>query len=142
MRSPGLVERWELQNASPVEREIREGLKKGWVVKRNENIDQNKLFLYGGKGRRSRFPSLRYLVKGGSDGTWNVYRVGRKDRRGIASYGRPLGAIRQPGGVNIIDRNVCEYCGREAVGQCTITWKYVCETHRYFTQGGRGIRCP
>ena len=36
----------------------------------------------------------------------------------------------------------CEYCGEPAVGWCHMRNKYVCETHRFFTQGGTRWRCP
>lgn len=36
----------------------------------------------------------------------------------------------------------CEICGQPAVGKCTMRHIYVCETHRYFTQGGVYWRCP
>lgn len=38
--------------------------------------------------------------------------------------------------------NFCEYCGKPAVGWCHMRSKYVCDTHRYFTQGGTRWRCP
>jgi len=38
--------------------------------------------------------------------------------------------------------NFCEYCGQPAVGWCTMRYKYVCEQHRYFQQGGVNWRCP
>lgn len=36
----------------------------------------------------------------------------------------------------------CEDCGEPAVGWCHMRDKYVCEEHRYFTQGGTRWRCP
>jgi hypothetical protein len=36
----------------------------------------------------------------------------------------------------------CEMCGKPAVGWCTMRHIYVCEQHRYFTQGGQYWRCP
>jgi hypothetical protein len=125
-----------------LEREVQEGLRKGWVVKRNENIDGHKLFVYGGNVGRGRFPTLRYVIKEGDDGTWRIYKPGRKDRRGIPSYGKPVGTMQVPTEVNVIDRTICEYCGREAIGKCTIRHKWVCEKHRYFTQGGVNWICP
>jgi len=139
---PGAVERWELQDASPVEREIRMGLKQGWVVKRNLNLDQSKLFVYAGKGGKGRSYKLRYLVRETGDGTWRIHTPGRRNGRGIAAYGKPVGVMRSPNGVNVIDRTVCEYCGKEAVGWCHMREKDVCEEHRYFTQDGVSWRCP
>ena len=139
---PGAVERWELQNASPVEREIRIGLKQGWAVKRNINIDDSKLYVYEGRRGRGRSYHLRYLVRETGDGTWRIHTPGRKNGKGIPAYGKRVGIIRSPNGVNVIDRTVCEYCGKDAVGWCTIREKDVCEEHRYFTQGGVNWRCP
>jgi len=36
----------------------------------------------------------------------------------------------------------CEYCGQPAVGWCTMRYKWVCNQHRYFQQGGVNWRCP
>lgn len=42
----------------------------------------------------------------------------------------------------ILADNFCEYCGQPAVGWCHMRHKYVCDKHRYFTQGGTYWRCP
>jgi hypothetical protein len=36
----------------------------------------------------------------------------------------------------------CDYCGRPSVGWCHMRNKQVCETHRFFTEGGTNWRCP
>ena len=36
----------------------------------------------------------------------------------------------------------CDYCGEPAIGWCHMRNQWVCETHRYFTQGGVRWRCP
>lgn len=140
--SPELIERWEIQNASPVVRQIQNGLGNGWVVVRNPNIDEKKLFLHGSKDRKDNPKDLRFLVREESDNIWTVFKPGSKNSKGVISYGKLLDKMRRPNGVTITDRNVCEYCGKEAYGWCHMREKYVCEDHRYFTQGTTNWICP
>ena len=139
---PGAVERWEMANASPVEREIRAGLAKGWAVASNSNIDEEKLFIQT-KWRNEDSPGIsKYIVQDGANNTWKIYGLGTRNGKGIISYGKPLGVMRKPAGIDVVDYEVCEYCGRKAIGHCHMRDKYVCQTHRYFTQGGINWQCP
>ncbi len=38
--------------------------------------------------------------------------------------------------------NFCGICGGLAIGYCQMRRIYVCDTHRYFTQGDKSWRCP
>ena len=125
-----------------MENEILAGVRSGWYIARNSNISSNKLFLYGSKAEQERSTGLRYVVEEGRGGIWEVHEVGPLDAIGISTPGRLVARMQRPAGATIVDRNVCEYGGKTAYGRCTIRHKYVCESHRYFTQGGTYIRCP
>ena len=43
---------------------------------------------------------------------------------------------------NTVKEKQCAIGGQPAVGWCHIRHIYVCEKHRYFTQGGQNWRCP
>jgi ribosomal protein L37AE/L43A len=118
-----------------LEKEITQGLQNGWRVESNPNIDDSKIFLY----RRG---SLRYVIREIDYETWEVHQPGRGGRFGLATYGRTVGRIGRPAEVEVTERYLCEYCGKEAVGYCHIRNKYVCDEDRYFTKDGVYWRCP
>lgn len=115
--------------------EIAQVVQGGWRAERNPNIDENKIFLY----RRS---SLRYVVREIDYETWEIHRPGARDGLGLAAYGKAVGRVPRPADVDVVEREICEYCGKEAYGYCTKRHKYVCETHRYFTLDGVSWKCP
>jgi beta-lactamase superfamily II metal-dependent hydrolase len=125
-----------------MENEILEGLRSGWYTERNPNINNSRLFLYGSKAEQERSTGLRYVVEEGSDRIWEVHEVGPIDSIGISTPGRSVVRMKRPSETTVVDRRVCEYCGKTAYGLCTMRHKYVCESHRYFTQGTTRWRCP
>lgn len=134
---PGVVEQWERAIATPTEGRIRDGLSHhGWVVARNRNIDNKKLLIQA-KWRDEDSPGVvKYIATEGENNTWNIYNTGPQNSKGVISYGKQVGVMRTPSDISIRDYEACEYCGEKAVGWCHMRKKYVCDEHRYFTQGG------
>jgi len=124
------------------ENEILGGLRSGWGIGRNSNISTSRLFLYGSKAEQERDTGLRYVIEQQSNNIWEVHEVGPIDSIGISTPGKSVLRMKRPVGATVVDRRVCEYCGRTAYGYCTMRHKYVCSSHRSFTQGTTRWICP
>jgi beta-lactamase superfamily II metal-dependent hydrolase len=154
--SPGAIERWEKEDASPAERQIREGLAHGLLVTRSTNRDDDKLFIHERSSTRNSPGKLKYIVKKGPNDLWRIFGL---DGQLLITMRQPLGleiseyakpkptkVSSKPKPTKVTSKpklgRVCAYCGSKAVGWCHMRNKYVCEEHRYFTQGGVRWRCP
>jgi len=122
--------------------EIAAGLQGNWYVERNPNVSTARLFLYKSEGELESSTGPRYVIEEGIDGIWDVRETGPIDSIGVSTPGGRVVRMKRPAGTTVVDRRICEYCGKTAYGWCTMRRKYVCGSHRYFTQGGTRWVCP